>query len=83
MLAGHTKFAVDCGFGLIKRKYLKTVVNCLGDISDVVEQSSDVNKSQLCATQDGTNIVPAYDWTKFLMPHYSRLHSILSYHHFF
>ena len=83
LLAGHTKFACDWGFGLIKCKFRKTVVNCLKDIGDVVESSSVVNMSQLCASQDGTGIVPVYDWTNFLNTFCYRLPNILSYHHFY
>ena len=36
LLAGHTKFGPDALFGLFKRKFRKTRVDCLNDISDVV-----------------------------------------------
>jgi hypothetical protein len=52
MIAGHTKFAVDWGFGLIKRKFRKTKVDCLQDIMDVVNQSSSVNKAVLVGRED-------------------------------
>ena len=52
LLTGHTKFSCDWCFGLVKRLYRKTKVDCLQDIVAVVEQSSDVNLSQLCGTSD-------------------------------
>ncbi|KAK3793456.1 hypothetical protein RRG08_061423 [Elysia crispata] len=83
LLAGHTKFSCDWGFGLIKCKFRKTVVNCLEDIVEVVDSSSVVNTSQLCATQDGTGIVPVYDWTQYLTAYCNRLPNILTFHHFY
>ncbi|XP_072296387.1 uncharacterized protein [Eucyclogobius newberryi] len=35
LIAGHTKFSPDCGFGLIKRAYMKTRVDTLEDIAEV------------------------------------------------
>ena len=49
MLAGHTKFAPDWCFGLIKRKLRRTRVSCLTDIVDVVNTSSTANRAQLLA----------------------------------
>ena len=54
LLAGHTKFAPDWRFGLVKRQYRRSVVNCLEDICEVVNRSApSVNLSQLCASQAG------------------------------
>ncbi|MEQ2216855.1 hypothetical protein XENOCAPTIV_023806, partial [Xenoophorus captivus] len=35
LIAGHTKFALDCGFGLIKQAYKRTRVSTLADIAKV------------------------------------------------
>ena len=35
LIAGHTKFSPDYGFGLIKQAYMKTRVNTLADIAEV------------------------------------------------
>ncbi|ELT95744.1 hypothetical protein CAPTEDRAFT_214547 [Capitella teleta] len=48
MIAGHTKFAVDWGFGLLKRKFRKTKVDCLADLAKVINDSSHVTHKQLC-----------------------------------
>ena len=37
LIAGHTKFAPDRGFGLLKRKYRKMKVDCLTDLQKMVE----------------------------------------------
>ena len=82
MLAGHTKFSVDWGFGLLKRKFRRTKVDCLEDLAVVIEQSSTVNTSVCVGNENGDVHVPTYDWTSFLAPHFSKIAGILSFHHF-
>ena len=48
----------------------------------VVEQSSDVNLSQLCGTEDGEVIVPLFDWTTFLARFFRKVVSVKKFHHF-
>jgi len=40
MVPGHTKFKCDGSFGLIKRLYRKTTVDCVDHVADVVNRSS-------------------------------------------
>src|ERR1700740_3245667 len=40
MVPGHTKFKCDGNFGLIKRLYRKTTVDCVDHVVDVVKRSS-------------------------------------------
>jgi hypothetical protein len=40
MIPGHTKFKCDGSFGLIKRLYRKTTVDCVDHVVDVVKRSS-------------------------------------------
>jgi hypothetical protein len=40
MLSGHTKFAPDRHFGLIKKAYRRTRVDTVGCIARLLEQSS-------------------------------------------
>ena len=47
MLVGHTKFAPDWCFGLLKQRYRRTYVSSLQDIVDVVNVSADVNVAQV------------------------------------
>ena len=82
MITGHTKFSPDACFGLIKRKFRKTDVSSLDDLSRVVKESAVCNISQLVGAQDGSNIVPPRDWAKFLSSHFRRLDGIKQYHHF-
>ncbi|MEQ2292558.1 hypothetical protein AMECASPLE_024290 [Ameca splendens] len=56
LIAGHTKFALVCGFGLIKQAYKRTRVSTLADIAKVVENSSPesrLNIPQLVGLEDG------------------------------
>lgn len=85
MLAGHTKFAPDWCFGLFKRKFRLTKVDCLADISAVAKacSSSGVLLPQLCGNEDGLVFVPTYAWDTHLFPQtFKKLPSIKKYHHF-
>ncbi|XP_077056261.1 uncharacterized protein LOC143708820 [Siphateles boraxobius] len=85
LIAGHTKFSPDCGFGLIKQAYMKTRVNTLADIAEVVENSSPVSRlniPQLVGTAEGKVLVQTFDWQQHLTRHFRRLPQIKSYQHF-
>ena len=82
MITGHTKFAPDACFGLIKRKFRKTDVSSLDDLARVVDESAVCNICQLVDAQDGSTIVPSRDWARFLSSHFRRLDGIKQYHHF-
>ena len=62
LIVGHTKFAPDWCFGLLKRAFRRTKIGCLDDIVRVVESSAEVNHAQLVGAQDGSVIVPTYNW---------------------
>ena len=83
MLAGHTKFAPDRHFGLIKKAYRRTRVDTIASIKRVVESSSacGANKAQLIR-DNGHIQVPFYDWTNFLKDYYKSIPSITKYHVF-
>ena len=72
MLVGHTKFAPDWCFGLLKQRFRRTKVGCLADIARVVNESSEVNHAQLVGREDGTTIVPQYDWASFFTPYFKK-----------
>lgn len=82
MVVGHTKFAPDGCFGMLKRTFRKTEVSSLADIEQVVQFSSVVNECQLVGSQTGKVIVPVRDWADFLSPRFRRLVRIKQYHHF-
>ncbi|CAB4025635.1 Hypothetical predicted protein [Paramuricea clavata] len=84
LLAGHTKFGPDRGFGLLKKAFKATYVSSLYELGSVVETSSSIgfNKAQLVGTHDGKVIVPVYDWSAFLGQYFRKLHNITKFHHF-
>ncbi|KAI0237073.1 hypothetical protein LSAT2_012447 [Lamellibrachia satsuma] len=82
MVAGHTKFAPDWCFGLLKRLVRKTFISSLTDVEAACEASSVCNTSQLVGTQDGQSVVPCYDWASFLDGHFKRIPGLLSLHSF-
>jgi len=51
-------------------------------IAKVVNESAKCNVSQLVSTEDGNSIVPTYDWTSFLAPHFARVKNINQHYHF-
>ena len=85
LIAGHTKFAPDWCFGLVKQKFRRTRVSCLNDIANVVTAStpSGCNKAQIVATEDGHVSVEIYDWQTFLKQYFKSIPSLLTYHHFY
>ena len=83
LLVGHTKFSPDWCFGLVKRLYRRSQVNCLDDIVKVVESSAHCNVAQLIGNQEGDIIVPSFDWLTFFDPHFRRFKDIKKYHHFY
>ena len=85
LLAGHTKFSPDLGFGLFKKKYSKTAVSTLDDIADCVHRSSSQTKHnlpQLVGDEAGNQVVPVYQWQDFLAPFFRTFLGIKKYHHF-
>ena len=81
---GHTKFAPDWCFGLFKRHYRLTKIGCLDDIVQAVNQSATPNVAQLVGTQDGTTVVPMYEWSTYFDSHTIKtaLKGITKMHHF-
>ena len=83
LIAGHTKFAPDRCFCIIKKSYKQNYISSIYEFANMVElSSSGVNKAQLVGTHDGTVIVPVYDWCSYLEQYFKRLPNIKSYHHF-
>ena len=82
MLVGHTKFSPDWCFGLLKQRYRRTYVSSLQDITRVVTESADVNEVQLVGTEDGTVLVPVYNWADFFSRRFHKVPRMKSYHHF-
>ena len=84
LIAGHTKFALDRSFRLIKRAFKVACVSSLYEFAQMVETSSTsgLNKTQLVGTHNGRVVVPVYDWGTFLGQYFKKLPNIKKVHHF-
>ena len=82
LVVGHTKFSPDWCFGLFKRLYKRTKVGSLKSVAEVTNNSAECNFAQLVSREDGSTIVPTYDWTSFFAPHFKKLPGIKKIHHF-
>ena len=84
LIVGHTKFACDWCFRLLKQSFQKSFVSSLYELSTVVDTSTvrGVNVTQLCSLHDGSTIVPVYDWVSFLSLYFKKFPNIKKYHHF-
>ncbi|RUS90967.1 hypothetical protein EGW08_001271 [Elysia chlorotica] len=82
LLTGHTKFSPDAGFGLLKRKFRRTRVDCLDDIKNVVDSSSEMNSAKLVGAESGPSQVLTYDWSAYLSQFFVKVKQIKSFHHF-
>ena len=51
-------------------------------IAQVVNDSAQCNFAQLVVTEDGTVVVPTFDWTSFFASHLKKFAGIKKYHHF-
>ena len=78
LITGHTKFAPDWCFGLLKQKFRKKLVSSLKEMEATVRRSTlqEVNIAQLVG--DGTWC----DWQAFLVPFSKAVKGIKQYHHF-
>ena len=72
----------DCEFGLFKQRFRKTEIVCLEDIARVVNKFSVMNVRQLVGTSSEEVIVPSFDWTGYLAPHFKVIKGIKRIHHF-
>ena len=82
MVAGHTKFAPDWSFGLLKRMTRRTFVSSQADIEAAATSSSACNAVQCVGTQDGDVNVTTYDWAAFLGDSFRVIAGLLSFHSF-
>ena len=83
MVVGHTKFAPDWCFGLLKQKYRRTSVSCLEDIVQLTNNSTTtgVNLAQLVGTEEQTANVSLNKWQTFLAEGFRPLNGIQQYQH--
>src|SRR5215204_3447840 len=81
MIAGHTKFKCDGSFGMIKKLYKRTGVDCLDHVFAVVKKSSPagLNKAQCYEGGKGFQYL---DLKAILGIYFKKLPSIQKYQHF-
>ena len=82
LLVGHTKFSLDWCFGLFKKRFRRKKVGTLSNIARVVDECSSVNIPQLCGMEDGTVIMPTYNWKMHFTSKFKTVPHIKTYHHF-
>ena len=82
LLAGHTKFAPDWCFGLAKQKLRRSIVGDLSDLAEAINSSARPNTTELVGLEDGTVLVPTYDWVEFLGSHFRKIPQLKKQHHF-
>jgi hypothetical protein len=81
MVPGHTKFKCDGSFGLIKRLYRKTTVDCVDHIVDVVKRSSitGLNKARCYNGSEGFQY---FDILSSLEIYFRKLPGMQKFQHF-
>ena len=57
-------------------------MDSLKDICEVVNRSAECNHAQLVSKEDGTMIVPTYNWTDFFATRMKKITGIKKLHHF-
>ena len=84
MVPGHTKFAPDRFFGLVKKVYRHTAVSSLPDIEKVISNSSISGKNipQPTVDSNGKRHVVWYNWSDYLSQFFSTIQGISQYYHF-
>jgi hypothetical protein len=84
MLVGHTKFAPDGYFGLIKYRYRRSRVYTYEQLADIIEKSSEKghNLCQRYRDETGAPDFEYRDWSNWLSQYFKKLPNITRYHHF-
>ena len=83
LITGHTKFAPDWGFGLIKQTYRRTVCNTLHDIARVIGDSTvtRMNMARIVGSESQRVTVRMFDWASYLSPFFKPLQGIKALQH--
>ena len=84
MISGHTKFAPDWCFGLLKQRYRRSEVSTLADIASVVNSSTVVglNRAEIVGTENGQVNIPTFDWQTYFQTFFKPFPGIKAVHHF-
>ena len=85
MVVGHTKFAPDGYFGLIKKKYRRSNVYTYDQMANVIETSTANSNSNVCQRYRLTTTktcIKYRDWPSWLGKYFTKLPNITRYYHF-
>lgn len=84
MLVGHTKFAPDAYFGLLKKKYRRARVYTYNQIVDVINTSTKgkYNVCQPYKNAEGRISFAYRKWSTWLEKYFRKLPGISKFHHF-
>ena len=82
LVAGHTKFAPDWCFGLLKQAFRCHAISSLEVLEEVVNGSASCNVAQLVGKEDGESRVPVRNWQALFKGHGSALKGIKGFQHF-
>ncbi len=84
MLTGHTKFAPDGYFGLIKMKYRRSKIYTYKQMADVIKASTPGghNICQTYRNKDGSVNFKYKIWSEWLLKYFKKLPNLSKYHHF-
>ena len=81
MMVGHTKFAPDGYFGLIKHRYRRSSVYTYEQLADVIERSTE-NGHNICQRYrdaQGEHLIPYRDWSNWLLQYFRKLPNLTNY----
>lgn len=84
MAVGHTKFAPDGYFGILKYRYRRSCIYTYDQLASAIEQSSEKghNLCQRYRDKNGTECLEYRDWSNWLLKYFKKLQGITKYHHF-
>jgi hypothetical protein len=82
LVTGHTKFAPDWCFGLVKQAFRRHVVDSVSCLASVVNGSASCNQAAIVGLEDGTSMVPVMDWQQYFMGNGPDLNCIKQFQHF-
>ena len=81
MVPGHTKFKCDGSFGLIKKLYRNTTVDCMDHVVEVVKKSSPTRLNKAQCYEDGKGF-QYLDLNSVLGIFFKKLSGLQKYQHF-
>lgn len=86
MPVGHTKFACDWAFGLLKKKFRVTYISALSELVGCINDStptSKVNTADMVANEQGEVLIKIHDWLTFFQTYGAKkIPLITRYNHF-